>query len=349
MLHTLRLSHFRCYSSLRWEIPAEGAVLVGQNAQGKTSLIEAICVALSLHSPRTKRFDKLCEHGANEFGISLDTDEGSRRLAWKDRKLTMVVRGTPCRDFSDYLRDSSPIAWLSNRDIALVTGSAEERRHYLDFLGSQWHPLYRDSLQSYRKALKCRNALLRNPRHTAASLEPYNELLVRHGSLLIELRKQLLRLLQPHVAHNHLQISGKEETVSLLYAPSVSGDLREALGHVYKTDIRSGCTTIGPHRDDFLLNLRGVNAAEFASEGQQRTLSTALQLSQSSLLQEETGRFPILLIDDIFGELDTTRRQALLATLPTTAQVFITTTHLDWLRGSDLPLPIRNIEKAAIA
>ncbi len=343
MLATLRLMNFRCYPALRWEIPPEGAILLGDNAQGKTSLMEAMCLALTLHSPRATRLESLAAHGHSAFGISLDTDLGTRRLAWEARKLNLHVDGIPCKDYADYLAEAPPVVWLSNSDISLVSGAAEERRKYLDFLGSQWHPHYRAALQAYRKALRARNMLLRNPRRSLAALQSYAAVMAQHGELLIQLRYQLLRLLQPHITQLHMQISGKEESVDIAYAPSSADNLMAALDAATEADEKSGFTTVGPHRDDFHLLIAGVPAASFASEGQQRTLSTAMLLAQSGLLREETGSPPILFIDDIFGELDPGRRRALLSTLPPDGQTFITTTHLTWLQDSALPLPVRKI------
>lgn len=349
MLTTLRLSNFRCYSTLRWDIPAEGAVLLGANAQGKTSLMEALCFALTLHSPRATRLDKLARHGEGSFGISLETEEGVRRLQWLNRKLNLRVNGAERRDFNDYLTDTYPVTWLANSDISLVTGAAEERRGYMDFLGSQWHPVYRQALQAYRKALKSRNALLRNPRRSTATLRSYAALLAQHGEIIMQLRRQLLERLLPHILQVHKDISAGAERVSIAYKPSATKPLAEELENCLTADERAGFTTVGPHRDDFELYIGGMPAAEYASEGQQRTLAIALQMAQGSLLQEETGKAPILLIDDVFGELDTARRRALLGMLPAETQVFITTTTLNWLGDMEIQLPVLRIESAGIA
>lgn len=343
MLRTLRLRHFRCYQALNWEIPAEGALLLGANAEGKTSLLEAICFALTLHTPRAHKLDKLAMHGRRDFGLSLTSEEGTRRVTWQDRKLSMLVNGTVRKDYSDYLADSPPVVWLGNGDIALVTGGAEERRSYLDFLGAQWHPAYRGALREYRKALKSRNLLLRNPRHNAATLRSYAAILSRYGEILVQLRRQLLNLLQPHICDYHARISDGRENVTLTYTPSTELPLAVALEQSLPVDERTGFTTVGPHRDDFQLLIGGTAAADFASEGQQRTLATSLVLAQAGLLLVETGHAPILLIDDIFGELDPHRRKALLALLPSDSQVFITTTHLDWLGDAPAPLPVIRI------
>lgn len=344
MLSALRLQHFRCYKALNWDMPAEGALVMGGNARGKTSLLEAICFALTLHSPRVSKLDSLLMHGTQDFGISLSTDEGVRKIAWKNRKLTTWVNGSSRRDFSEYLADALPVVWLGNGDMALVIGSAEDRRHYLDFLGAQWHPTYRSALREYRKVLRSRNLLLKNPRRSSVALRSYAVLLARYGDILVGLRSQLLNLLQPYIYHYHSGISGGREEVEIRYCPSTELPLEQALEQTLSTDERLGYTTIGPHRDDFSLFISGAAAADFASEGQQRTLATALVLSQAGLLQVETGHAPTLLIDDIFGEMDPERRKAFLALLPTDSQIFITTTHLDWLGTAAPPLPVIDIE-----
>lgn len=340
MLTALRLRNFRCYTTLNWQIPAEGALLLGDNAQGKTTLLEAICFALTLHSPRASKLERLATHGSADFGLSLSSDADTRKLVWQQRKLSLHVDGAPRHDYADYLAQAPPVVWLGNTDIALVTGGAEERRQYLDFVGSQWHPAYRTALREYRKALKSRNLLLRHPRRSAAALRSYAGILSRHGEVLISLRRQLLALLHPHILRYHRDIAGGGEDISLAYRPSAEAPLMDAYDSCAAADERAGFTTVGPHRDDIELMVAGAAASDYASEGQQRTLATALVLAQAGLLQVETGHAPILLIDDIFGELDPARRKALLSLLPEDSQVFITTTHLDWLGDAPAPLPV---------
>lgn len=348
MLTALRLSTFRCYPALRWDIPAEGALLLGDNAQGKTSLMESICLALTLHSPRSSRLDLLAQNECGQFGIAVDTIDGRRKLIWRDRKLQLSVNDAPRRDYADYLTDAPPVVWLSNQDMRLITGAAEERRKYLDFLGTQWHPAYGAALHTYKKALKSRNHLLRNPRHTRAALHSYAQILSSSGEVLRDLRAQLVELLQPQVHYYHKAISGISEQVSLTYLPSASGSLPEALEAALENDERAGFTTVGPHRDDIALGLNGRPAADYASEGQQRTYSIALLLAQSGLLQAERGQAPVLLIDDVFGELDPNRRKALLQVLTPDSQVFITTTHLHWLEDTPPGLPVLKINQGTI-
>ena len=348
MLTTLRLSNFRCYSTLCWDIPAEGAVLLGANAQGKTSLMEAICFALTLHSPRAAKLDKLARHNSQSFGISLESEDNTRRLVWANRRLNLQINGAEQRDYHDFLAEAPPVTWLANSDITLVNGPAEERRKYLDFLGCQWHPAYRKALLAYRKTLKSRNALLRHPRRSVSALQSYAQLLAQHGEIIMNLRCKLLERLQPHIAHQHRCISGGAEKAGLSYRPSASGPLADELNATLSADERAGYTTTGPHRDDVALTINGMPASEFASEGQQRTLAIALQMAHGTLLQEETGKAPILLIDDVFGELDTARRRVLIAQLPPQSQIFITTTNLEWMGDIPFSLPVVQIQDSAI-
>lgn len=349
MLQTLRVRDFRCYGQLDWEVPERGALLLGDNAQGKTSLMEAICVGLALHSPRTGRLSRLIRHGSAQFGISMDTERGRRRVIWQARHMEMQVDGKEVRDFAQYLLSAPPVVWLGNQNLSLVNGAAEQRRDYLDFLGTQWHPEYRTELLDYKRALKSRNLLLRRIKPDMRALRSYAEVLAQHGERLMVLREELVRLLEPYVAEHHARTSGtSQEKVTLRYDLSARSSLLDDIMHALETDLRAGFTTVGPHRDDLQLSINGEPAAAYASEGQQRTLAVALMLAQASLLHTETGCVPTLLIDDVFGELDPRRRRALLKALPQDGQVFITATHLDWLDGEQPPLPLQKIHQAAL-
>ncbi len=348
MLLTLRLHHFRCFPSLHWDIPAQGAILLGHNAQGKTSILEAICFALTLQSPRCSRMEKLASHGTHNFGIALDSSTDERRVRWKPRALQLQNNGVICRDSAQYLQASKPLTWLGNKDMELIYGGAEARRAYLDFLGAHWHPAYRAAAQAYRKALHARKALLKNPRRDSASLSSFAQILAQHGEVIMHLRRTLIARLQHYVAANYRNIAEADESIALHYEASTQKNLLEAYEESLAQDMRMGFTHCGPQRDNLLLTINQKNAADFASEGQQRSLAIALMLALAELLSDETGRAPILLIDDIFGELDRRRREALLRTLPSDSQVLITTTHAGWLGTKRSTLPLYHVKEAHI-
>ena len=334
MLRTLRAVDFRCFSSLSLEIPAAGAVFTGDNAQGKTSILEAVCVLVRLHSPRTRRMPALTRIGSpTGFGIAGEAWEMERRVRWQGG-LELSVDAEPRDGPGAYLADGGLIVWMGNEDLDLVRGSAEGRRRYLDFIGSQIEPGYRSALARYRRALKAKNLLLKDPRPREEEILSYEEVMIAEGSILVAARARIASLLGPRAATAQREVSGRDEVLALDYRPAGGTDLRAAMEQARERERRQRQSFVGPHRDDLLLSINGLSAAEFASEGQQRTLALALKLAQGETLAGARGSLPVYLIDDVFGELDPGRRNAVLHALPAAAQKWITTTHLGWLDES---------------
>ncbi len=334
MLRSLRLIDFRCFSSLDLEVPPAGAILIGDNAQGKTSILEAICVLVRLHSPRTHRMGTLARLGGKGFGIAGDPWETERQVRHSREGLFLKVEDQTRPSQTSYLDDGGLVVWMGNEDLELIRGPGEGRRRYLDFLGAQLDSGYRRSWSRYRRALRAKNLLLKEGRPRDAEILSYEEILVEHGSVLMAARSRLVEELTPLAAEAQRAISGKDEALTLRYLPASGEDLRESILSARERETRLRQAIVGPHRDDLDLRIHGMPAAEFASEGQQRTLALALKLAQGKLLERRGGKLPIYLMDDIFGELDPTRRNALMNHLPSQAQKWITTTHLDWLEES---------------
>jgi DNA replication and repair protein RecF len=322
---------FRCFSSLDLEVPEAGAILIGDNAQGKTSILEAICVLVRLHSPRTHRMATLGRIGAKGFGIAGNPWETERQVRHSREGLILKADEEIRPSQSGYLDDGGLVVWMGNEDLELIRGPGEGRRRYLDFLGAQLDADYRRSWSRYRRALRAKNLLLKEGRPRDAEILSYEEILVEHGSHLMQARARLVAELQPLAAEAQCAISGKDEALTLRYLPASGEDLRESMLLARERETRLRQAVVGPHRDDLDLRLHGMPAAEFASEGQQRTLALALKLAQGKLLERRGGKLPLYLMDDIFGELDPSRRNALMNHLPPQAQKWITTTHLDWL------------------
>lgn len=322
---------FRCFPSLDLEVPAAGAILTGDNAQGKTSILEALCVLVRLHSPRTHRMTALGRFGSKGFGIAGDPWGSERQVRHSREGLVLKVDDELLPSQSRYLEDGGLVVWMGNEDLELVRGPGEGRRRYLDFLGAQIDPAYRRSWSRYRRALRAKNLLLKEGRPRDAEILSYEEILVEHGTVLMETRARLIAELAPLAAEAQRAVSGKDEPLTLNYLPASGPDLRESILQARERETRLRQAVVGPHRDELDLRLHGMPAAEFASEGQQRTLALALKLAQGTLLERRGGKLPIYLMDDIFGELDPGRRNALMNHLPPLAQKWITTTHLDWL------------------
>jgi DNA replication and repair protein RecF len=325
---------FRCFTSLDLEASEHGAILTGDNAQGKTSILEAVCMLVRLHSPRTHRLPSLARHGCSSFGIAGNPWESERQVRWTKEGLALKADGESLNGKSPYLQEGGLIVWMGNEDLNLIRGPGEGRRRYLDFIGVQIDPTYRRAWSRYSRALRAKNILLKEQKPNDAEIRSYEELLIEHGTALTETRARMVADLSPLVAEAQSHISGTNESLSLQYVPASGPDLRQSILQARDRELRLRQSVVGPHRDDLTLRIQGMPAADFASEGQQRTIALALKLAQGKLLESLGRKLPIYLLDDIFGELDPDRRNALMHHLPPHAQKWVTTTHLDWLRDS---------------
>ncbi len=332
MLRDLQLRNFRCFESRAVEFEPGFNFIVGPNGRGKTTLLEAACVLLRLQSQRAPNLTPTVRAGQRSFVLSGHAEGHLLQFYYSALRRKLAFDGVEQREPSEYLRLVRVVSF-ANHDLELVRGAAETRRRYLDFIGLQVDARYRPALRAYERALRSRNALLKSPAPRPRELEAYTEPLLRAGKLLREMRAALVRQLAPTAAASHRAISGEEETLLLEYAPGNEEDFAAHLAATRADEERLRLTTVGPHRDDLRLQVQGMAAAQFASEGQQRTIALALKLAQARIFAEETGAGPLLLIDDIFGELDGARRNALLAHLPNDSQKLVTATTLDWRTG----------------
>lgn len=327
----VRLRRFRCFESLDFEPGPGRTCLVGQNAQGKTSILEAVCMLLRLQSPRTSSVVEMIKVG--EPACALEGLVGGCRLACRfapgSRELLLDSKPQPRSD--DYL-SVARITWFANSDLELVKGGGSARRKFLDFLGVQSVPGYRKALRDYERTLRSRNALLKEgrPRREIAAFDPP---LVEAGEFLLKARRALVESIAPLARNACGGISGAADALSLAYAPGCSECFAEDLAASRGEEERLRQTVRGPHRDEVKISLNGLEASVFGSEGQQRSIALALKIAQARHLEALHERPPVLLLDDIFGELDAARRNRLLANLPAGAQTIITTTFLDWAEG----------------
>lgn len=305
--------------------------VIGANAQGKTSILEAVCVATRLQSPRTNSLGECVRSGQPGFGLSAHVAGAHLQFRYESPKRTLRLDSVEQTRPADYLRVAR-VAWFSNDDLEIIRGSAARRRRALDFLCSQLDAGYLRALRRYDRALRSRNALLRDrrPRPEIAAFDPE---LIENGDHLTAIRAEVSTALAPLISKAVHDIGGESEEVLVRYVPGSPEPLGAALDASRDREIQRRQTVVGPHRDDLAIELNGMEAAKFASEGQQRTLAIALKLAQTRLLIERTGVMPTLLIDDVFGELDVTRRTNLLGHLPADSQRIVTTTHLDWLES----------------
>jgi DNA replication and repair protein RecF len=333
VLSKVRLSRFRCFEALEFFPGLGRTYLVGSNAQGKTSILEAVCVLLRLQSPRTSQPSDMFLNGEGGFALSGMVGDTHLECRQSQSGRSLQLDSKPQSKPDDYLA-TARLTWFSNADLELVNGPGAARRRYLDFLGMQVLPGYRKVLRSYERALRARNALLKDCR-PRSEVDAFTPVLVEAGGVLLAARAKLIDDLTTDIAQACIGISGGGDILQVTYRPGCDGDFTEALAASRGKEERLRQTVCGPHRDDLELVLNGLSAASFASEGQQRTIALSLKIAQARYLNSIHGVPPLLLLDDIFGELDATRRNLLLEALPTGAQSIITTTFLDWAQSSE--------------
>ena len=329
MLSTIKIRHFRCFEQFEWEVGSGLNFIIGPNAHGKTSLLEAACILLRLQSPRVSALARVVQHTRRGFVVDGFFAQRHLQFYYSPQKKKLALDGVEQTNAKEWLQ-LGRVVWFGNEDIELVRGGAEKRRKFLDFIAAQRDAGYRASLRSYEHALRSRNQLLKQPSQRWREIAAFDGPLIQHGDYLRTVRHNLLADLLADADGAHFAISGQRESLRLEYVSGDQGNFAAALATAKTEDARLRQTTVGPHRDDVRFSLNQLPADD-ASEGQQRTLVLALKLGATRLLERHFGTPPLLLLDDIFGELDPARRNALLAALPSTAQKIITTTHLDWM------------------
>ena len=328
MLALLQLRQFRCFEALSVPLAQGFNFFLGANGEGKTSILEAACILLRLQSQRTSSLAPVPRAGAKSFSVSGCFDEHELEFQYGGLRRRLRFDRVEQRTGTEYLRLARVVSF-ANTDIEMVRGGSEPRRRYLDFLGSQIDPRYRPTLRAYERALRSRNALLKSARPRPRELAAYDEPLVRHGTELGLLRTKIVERVAPMAAAAHAEISHAAEKLDLYFSPGHEPDFAAHLARSRPQEERLRQTVVGPHRDDLDLFIDGMAAQSYASEGQQRTLALALKLGQARVFAEQ-GADPLLLIDDVFGELDPARRNALLDALKVGRQKLVTATSLQW-------------------
>ncbi len=350
-LRTLHLQQFRNYAQQTVDFCAPKTILLGENAQGKTNILEAVELMATLGSHRTTRDRELVNTAATLAHVEAQVQRENGPL-----ELGLVLRSNGRRTVSlnrevlrrhlDFL-GSLNLVQFSSLDLELVRGGPERRRSWLDRLLTQLEPLYAHILGEYSRVLRQRNALLRSPNGPdPLQLAIWNEQLAALGTRVIRRRQRALDRLAPLANTWHQQLSFGQESLRVVYAPNTGLGLGEAaeieaafqsrLQERSSAELYQGTTLVGPHRDEVELILNQTSARQYGSQGQQRTAVIAIKLAELQLIAQVVGETPLLLLDDVLAELDVRRQQQLLESLGGSYQTLITSTHLgafaqEWL------------------
>lgn len=335
-LRRITLRNFRNVGFATLELAGARQFLVGRNGQGKTNLLEAAGFVTALRSFRTNDHRLLIGHGKDCAALSFALEherEGEARvnLTLRPDGKEVWCEQTRVTKLAEYL-GRFPTVVFSSQDMQLVRGSPVLRRRWLDLTLAAIDPAYLRSLQTATRALAERNALLKAGQGSDAELGAFESALAPAAADLIARRTAGVAELGRRLVEFYAKLSGEAEPAALEYEPNFaepSADaLRARLESGRERDRRFRSTLAGPHRDDIAFRVRKTAARDFASEGQQRSLVLSLRLAQAAWFRERTGVNPVLLADDVLGELDPGRRSRFWAAVDADSQVIATGTHL---------------------
>ncbi len=316
ILKTLRVQNFRTHSDFILEIGEKSTLISGANGSGKTSLLEAIYFALQGTSFRSSDKEILRNDGSSWFRIDLkDSKDSLRTIIFDDAiqksKKQFLVDGNKKARLSANLR--IPVVLFEPDDLQLLSGSPTRRRNFLDYFLSQIFPSFQLALARYNKALKQRNNLLKRDNVSKDELFPWNLMLAEYGAEIISKRQDFLELLNSKIEEVYFEISGVKDKIKIDYlGEKVSkNEILAILSENIERDKILGYTNFGPHKHDIQFIFNKKPAQNVASRGENRSLVLALKFIETDILADLTSKRPIVLLDDVFSELDDDRQKLL--------------------------------------
>lgn len=362
-IEKIHLKNYRNISDVLLNVNSNLNIFLGKNGQGKTNILESIYLLGTTSSHRTSSDRELINWNQDKsliqvllkrrdysLKISVFIEGSSKRIEINDNPLSKVSE----------LIGNLNVVLFSPEDLNLVKGGPAIRRNFIDTEVSQVNPYYYYKLQKYNHIVKQRNNLLkdiRDKRGKIELLEMWNEQLIEIGSKIIKKRLNVIDKLKILARLSQRQITNGSENLTIEYSCSFKKELDEKdIKFIFSQDlvnnideeIKRGYTLSGPHRDDLILKVNDIDIRKYGSQGQQRTTALALKMAELEFMKSETGEYPVLLLDDVFSELDDFRRNKLLQLIAENIQTFITVTDfkvLGEVRGS---YNLFNVEKGSI-
>lgn len=336
ILKSIELKNYRNYQSLNLNLEEGTNIFYGDNAQGKTNILEAVCVSGTTKSHRGSKDKEMIRFGEEESHIRTVIQKQGKTYQIdlhlkKNKAKGIAINKIPIKKASE-LFGILNIVSFSPEDLNIIKNGPQERRRFLDSELCQLDKIYLSNLAKYNKLLLQRNRLLKDIYHRPElndTLSVWDEQLVTYGRKIIDRRNLFIQQLNNITKDIHHKITGGKENLVLLYEPSASADsFAQELEHNREKDLRFGQTSVGPHRDDLLFRIQDIDIRKFGSQGQQRTSALSLKLSEIELVRRTIGDNPVLLLDDVLSELDSNRQNFLLNNISDT-QTIITCTGLD--------------------
>ena len=344
----IKLTNFRNYHDFQAAFHPDRNIITGENAQGKTNLLESILCLSRGQSPRAKTTKDLINfnNNINNLSANITGDIISRERDfhielnyYRNRRREISINRVTAKNntaLSEILKTVS----FRPEDLDLIRAGASVRRRFLDNILCQLRPAYAAHLSQYQRALDQKSKILRDEKQNQnpaflSVLPEFNFQIARHGASLIRYRSKIIKKLNEYAAIFHADCSGGRENLNIIYKTSsaipdpdapldqIAESLYQHLLSLTPAERAAKSCLSGPHKDDFLIYINQLDAKSYASQGQARTAALALKLAERALYYNLTGEYPVLLLDDVLSELDPKRREFILSRI-TTGQVFIT-------------------------
>ncbi|MGP4038968.1 DNA replication/repair protein RecF [Gracilibacillus sp. D59] len=353
-IQQLSLTNYRNYDHLSVQFDDKVNVIIGENAQGKTNLMEAIYVLGFSKSHRTTKDKELIQWEQNyakiEGSVFKRNQQFPLEIQFTNKGKKAKLNHLEQKRLSDYI-GALNIVMFAPEDLNLVKGSPQIRRRFIDMEIGQIQPIYIYHLGQYVKILKQRNHLLKQLQKRKSNdltmLRVLTDQMIEHAAIILEKRFMFMKRLREWANEIHRGISRGIEDLDLQYAPTIDVSeedkkekivtvLTESFERLETKEVERGTTLIGPHRDDLIFHVNGKNVQTFGSQGQQRTTALSLKLAEIELIYQEINDYPILLLDDVLSELDDFRQSHLLDTIEGKVQTFVSTTSVDGIHHQTL-------------
>lgn len=333
---SLELNNFRNYNELSIELSKETNIFYGDNAQGKTNILEAIYLASTTKSHKGSKDKEIIKLDKDESHIRMviHRDGVNHRIDMhlkKNKPKGVAIDGLPIKKSSDLFGIVNVVSF-SPEDLSIIKSGPSERRRFIDMELCQLDKFYLHNLIQYNKVLNQRNNLLKQIGFNKSLLDTiyvWDEQLVNFGNSLIKSRELFIKKINEIVVMIHKKLSSGKETLTISYEPNVSLDeFRKKIQSSLERDISLKVTNYGPHRDDLSFKINGVDIRKFGSQGQQRTSALSLKLAEIEMVKNTINDNPILLLDDVLSELDRKRQTELLSSIDN-IQTIVTCTGLE--------------------
>ena len=322
IVESLKLQNYRNYEYLNMNFDEKINIIYGDNAQGKTNILESMYVCATSKSHRGSKDREIIRFDNDESHIKVNVKKNDMNYRIdmhlkKNKPKGIAVNGIPIKRAVE-LFGILNIVFFSPEDLNIIKNGPSERRRFIDMELSQLDKIYLDCLINYNKVVNQRNSLLKEYAFSGrediiSSLDIWDMQLVKYGNDVIKSREKFVKEINDLVKSIHTKLSGDREQLEIIYEPCVKEqDFESELVRVRDRDLKFKCTNIGPHKDDMCFLINGMDVRKYGSQGQQRSCVLAMKLAEATVVGDLFGEHPVLLLDDVLSELDDERQTYLL-------------------------------------